>query len=644
MLATRGISLKEVSLMIGGPQGSGIETSMSVLSRALAGEGFWVIAEREYYSNIVGRHSYILMRASSEKKVRSLDLPVQILAAVDAETIFTHFGDIEGGVLVYNKLDENKSLADVSSMEYLVKERISKKLKELGVEPIVSSLVNYLHREKMVKPVPIDFAQVISQISKIYKLDPRQLSRYVSSIVISSIATFIDIKEVSLSFAFSSHFKEKPKLVEQNLLLYKYVSEALKEERGLLKLETPEANTFKKALVITGNEAVAIGKIIAGVRYQSYYPITPAADESTFLEKFGSKEVQGLALGPIIVMQTEDEISAISSAIGASLTGARSSTATSGPGFDLMVESLSWAGMNDVPVVITYYQRGSPSTGLPTRGGQGDLMAAIFSGHGEFPRIVISSGDHEEAMLDSAEAFNLAERYQVPVIHLLDKFLANSTMTVEIPDISRFKIDRGKLYREKDDYRRFDLSSPISPRAFVGQKGVVMWHSGDEHDEYGHISEDPENRIKMYAKRMEKLKLIEEEAPKEMKLALIGSRYPDFLVVGWGSVKGTAIEALKLIEKKAGLKGAYINMKMLWPFPKKELEEIIKDVPDDKIVVAEHSYVAWISFLMEKEAGLKCGSKILKYNGRPMMLSEFVNALELILKKEKSEVILNYGA
>ena len=191
-------------------------------------------------------------------------------------------------------------------------------------------------------------------------------------------------------------------------------------------------------------------------------------------------------------------------ASGAALTGVRASTSTSGPGFSLMVEGLGWAGMNEVPVVITYYQRGAPATGLPTRHGQDDLRFAIHAAHGEFARIVLASGDIKEAFLDAALAFNYAERFQMPVIHLLDKAMANSSDTYPTFDPSSVRIERGqllssedlqKLLREQGQFKRFQLTeSGISPRIPLGTPGAVFWNTGDERDERGHISEHPTTR------------------------------------------------------------------------------------------------------------------------------------------------------
>ena len=180
--------------------------------------------------------------------------------------------------------------------------------------------------------------------------------------------------------------------------------------------------------------------------------------------------------------------------IGAALTGTRSSTSTSGPGFALMTEALGWAGINEVPVVITLYQRSGPSTGLPTRHGQDDLLFTVFSGHGDFPKIVYASGDIEESFYDTCRCFNYADKYQIPVIHMMDKFLSSSVVTCKKFDPTRVSIDRGKLLDKiEGEYKRFAFTDDgISPRSRLGLDNGVFWNTGDESDEYGHITEDPQ--------------------------------------------------------------------------------------------------------------------------------------------------------
>ncbi len=631
-------------MLLGGPQGSGIETSMWILGRILVSKGFGVIADREYFSNITGRHSYIQMLISSVKPPRSLKYPVEILASIDAETVFTHFTELsEGGILIYDVNISSKRIEEIPSMEDATRERITRILAEKGVKPSVESVVEYLERDRRVLPLGLDFSSLLKTLSEQYRIDTRAVSKFLSGVIVSSVAVVLGLDEDVVTFGFRQQFREREELVEQNSMLYRLVRSALSKHYGVVRLEEPRL-AMEKVMLVTGNDVVAIGKIVAGVRYQSYYPITPAADESFLLEKYDNiLGENGEVIGSVIVVQTEDEIAAVNSAIGAALTGVRSSTTTSGPGFDLMVEGLSWAGMNEVPLVITYYQRGGPSTGQPTRGSQSDLFNAIFAGHGEFARVVLSSGDHLDAFYDTIEAFNIAEKYQVPVIHLLDKFLANTVAVMTIPDVERVRIERGILSRGGPGYKRFSLESLISPRAFLGEKDTVMWYTGDEHDEYGHIVEDPEVRVRMYSKRIDKLSLILRDLPIDKKLRLHGSGNPDYLIIGWGSVKGVVLDAVEYFSEK-GLKMSYLDLKLLWPFPSEDFLKITSGIPDSNILAVEHSYGVNIAELVAMSTGRRIVKRVSKYTGRPITLDELIHGLEEIVSGKKEKVVLSRGA
>lgn len=249
------------------------------------------------------------------------------------------------------------------------------------------------------------------------------------------------------------------------------------------------------------------------------------------------------------MIQTEDEISAMGMTIGGALTGTRSATCTSGPGFALMTEMLGWAGINEVPIVITNYQRSGPSTGLPTRHGQDDLLFSIFAGHGDFPKIVYASGEIEESFYDTGNCFNYADVFQVPVIHMMDKFHASSVITCKKWDAEKISIDRGKLLETVEDgYRRFEFTDDgISPRSRLGMDNGIFWNTGDESDETGHISEDPVSRVKMMDKRMSRLDLILEKIPKEEQAISFGTH--DFTVISWGSAVGPVKDALEMLKK-----------------------------------------------------------------------------------------------
>jgi len=292
-------------------------------------------------------------------------------------------------------------------------------------------------------------------------------------------------------------------------------------------------------------------------------------------------------------------------------------------------------------VVITYYQRGGPSTGQPTRGSQSDLLFALHASHGEFPRIVISSGDHLEAFYDAIDAFNLAERYQMPVIHLLDKFLANSIVTMPSPKLDEVRIERGGLILESSgEQRRFELADLVPPRYVLGS-GAITWHAGDEHDEWGHIDEDPENRERMYRRRMEKMTLADQEIPDERRLSYYGGDDTDVLLVGWGSVKGAVLDAIEELEKY-GIKAAYMHLRIISPFPSRLFRRIIEKFDSGRVMVVEHNYMAQLGLLIRMITGVNIGHSIVKYMGRPIYSSELVSGVKRILSGER-RVVLTHG-
>ncbi|MEB3774117.1 MAG: 2-oxoacid:acceptor oxidoreductase subunit alpha [Desulfurococcales archaeon] len=637
------MALDELLLLIGGPQGSGMETSGQILTSALARRGYGVVSDREYYSNIVGRHSYVHMRVSARRIPLSLTYPVQLAGFLDAESVFTHVFDIgDGGWLIYDTGVSRTRITRIPSMEPQVRDRLLSAYREAGIGETVSDVVSYLEKERGVNIIGIDFKQVLDGLRKKYNLTLGQAQRFRSTIIFAAMAGLLGLDPDSVDYGIERRFAGRAKIVEMNKFLSSMIIEDVRREYGSpLKLSTPTIDA-RELIIATGNDIVGMGKVVGGLRFQSYYPITPAADESTFLEAHESLSVDGEALGNILVFQTEDEIAAIASAIGAGLAGARSATATSGPGFSLMVEALGWAGMNEAPVVITYYQRGGPSTGQPTRGSQSDLLFTLYASHGEFPRIVLASGDPEEAFYDAINAMNYAERYQLPVIHLLDKFLANSTFTVPLPSWDRIRIDRGKTLLEapRGVFKRFDKSEPISPRPVLGS-GAITWHAGDEHDEYGHITEDPVNRIEMYEKRMKKLEIADSEIPVEERARLYGGG-KDFLLVGWGFVKGAALEALEVLRDR-GLEGAYLHLRMFTPFPTRFVGEVLKGYDAGRVIAVEHNIMAQAARVVAQNTGFLVTRYILKYTGRPIYTMELVDAVERIIEGGVEKVVLRYG-
>ncbi|MEF8835428.1 MAG: 2-oxoacid:ferredoxin oxidoreductase subunit alpha [Candidatus Thermoplasmatota archaeon] len=615
---------EKLNMILGGAQGSGLETTIQILSSAFASLGNGFLADREYFSNIKGRHSYVHAKVSSEDIPRSIDTEIDLLGCMDAETLFTHFDDIaEGGYLIYDTSTGEKTQDSIKSIEDPLRERLEERFEEIGIEGTVSSVVEYLQEESGVEVIELDYPSILEDLQKEYDISSSQASRYVSSILIGAVAGLMGVEKGQVDKGIERKFGDKEKIVEQNIFLAEKVSEMVREEHGSpLKLEDSKLDE-DELLMVNGNEITGMGKITGGMRFQSYYPITPAADESFFIEQHASFGDEG----SVLVFQTEDELAAITSCIGAALTGTRSATATSGPGFALMVEGLGWAGINEVPIVITYYQRGGPSTGQPTRGSQDDLMNVLYSSHGNFPRIVLVSGDHEEAFKDAVRAFNLAEKYQTPVIHLLDKYLANFVKTIPVPDIDDIEIDRGKLF-EGENYKRFD-DGPISERAFLGSE--VMWYTGSEHDAEGNVSEDPENRIEMHEKRMAKLEIADEEM--KNRAVYFGPEDADNLIVGWGSVKGVVLDAIEEIDEELG----YLHFRCFSPFP---LEKVSSHLDESESVIAiEHSWSPRVSEVVSLKTGYQIENEIVKFTGRPICKDELIDSLENVIEGSNREVL-----
>ena len=627
--------------VIGGAQGSGVDSAANIFSRACAQAGFHIFGKREYYSNIKGEHSYFTVRVSDEPIHSHVDL-IDILVSFDAETVFVHAGEVkEGGAIIYDSDLAETTLREVPTIDEYAARRISSILESSGKAISVRGMLD-LAQEKNIQLYGIPYFRLLKQFSEqMGDHTLSKLTRTVNVMALSASMAILNFDKHILSESIRYIFRTKPKIAENNVSAAGFVYDHVrlqfssKDLTRELKYKRPLDNT----ILVQGNQSSALGKLVAGCRFQTYYPITPASDDSEFLESNQILEQNNGEEGSVLVVQTEDEIAAVTMAIGGALTGVRSATATSGPGFSLMVEALGWAGINEVPLVISLYQRAGPATGLPTRHEQGDLLFAVHAGHGEFPRIVFSSGDIEESFYDTIKVFNFAEKYQMPVIHLLDKAIANSVTTCRNFDQHRIKIDRGQIVDkvsmagEKLDrkYLRFKLGkNPISPRAVLGTQNGIFWNTGDEHTEEGHITEDPYNRINMMDKRMNKLDIALEEIPNEDKAIAFGNNEDqDVLsVLSWGSTKGSILDALNQLNRE-GEKMRFIQLRLLHPFPASLLETLIRG---SKILVdIEMNYSAQLASMIEQRLNRKIDYTVVKYNGRPMSSSEIYNALKLIV-------------
>lgn len=634
--------------MAGGPQGSGVDTAANIFGKACGYGGLYVFGRREYHSNIKGLHSYFHLRISTKNVMANVN-DVDLLAAFDAETVVRHLNEVtpKGGVIVDTK-DMNTKVLGVPTFPPEFKEEIQKFMKNKEIGPTLSDWLNNA-KQRNVKVFPVPYMNLLNQIGE--QLGIERISR---------ITRMINVLTIGVSFALLKYdrdlaekavkttFAEKGKIADMNVLAlntaYDYAEKNFKADfsHKLKKVDVTEERLF-----VSGNQAVAMGKVLGGCRVQTYYPITPAADESEYLEAHQILKTSSEEEEAIVVIQTEDELAAVNSASGAALAGARAATATSGPGFSLMVEGLSWAGNNEVPLVITYYQRGAPATGLPTRHAQGDLRFAIHAGHGEFPRIILASGDIQECFYDAAKVFNLAEKYQMPVIHLLDKAMANCSQTYPIFDYSKFKINRGEILTEKNlegkEYKRFRFTETgVSPRVMLGTKNGLHWYTGDEHNETGHISEEPFNRRRMVEKRMKKLKLVLKEVQVEDKFNFYGDENSENIVISWGSPKGAIIESLNMLRQE-GFKVGFMQLRLIHPLPTEEVKKALEG--KKRIIDIENNFLGQLGSVIKEATGIAPNYHVLKYTGRPMTTTEVYEALKSILTDKANErEVLMFGS
>src|SRR2546430_199146 len=456
------LSRRELSWVIGGPQGGGINASAEIYAKALTRGGLHVFANIEFHSNIMGKHSYYRVTAAP-LPVRSHVDEIHMLVALDREA------------LVADGLDRRRSRSHPGHVHQVAPGG------GIVYDAAVKIAPAQFQRDD-IRLYPVPYFEVLEEALK--QLGKGGQSRkYIvmrNTVALGASIALIGYDEDLMFEAIRESFKgRKAEAAEMNVLAVKAAAEYVRahyQERPARKLAALPTEQRKPRILIKGVQAVGIAKIKAGLGLQTYYPISPATDESVYLEAKGPQY-------QLTVVQAEDEIASINMAIGAAHMGIRAATSTAGPGFALMSEGFGFAAITEAagPVVFLWH-RGGPSTGLPTRTEQADLQFALHPAHGDFPHIVIASGDIDEAFVDSFESFNWADRYQMPVVVLLEKFLASSMFTNDGIDMSKLKIDRGLIHQpvdaDGDSYRRHALTADgISPRTIPGMPGGIFSRS-----------------------------------------------------------------------------------------------------------------------------------------------------------------------
>jgi 2-oxoglutarate ferredoxin oxidoreductase subunit alpha len=612
---------------IGGPQGSGINRIARLFARACASQGAEVICRREYHSNIMGRHSYndIVIASSTVSCHRE---STDVLVSFDAETLCRHANVVTtSGMILYSEDDDDVQLDQLPYLDQCLRDHIGARLSSHHLPQSSLGLLQ-LVQQRSVTAIGVPYQRLLSRIGEELGLPKKRVNATLNMLAVAISAALLNMSKPQLLKAVDATFANSAEIIRMNRqtvsIAYEYVRDHLEPSSKSL----PSKSTGHR-LLLNATQSVALGKLAAGMGFQSYYPISPATDESTYLEAhINVSQADGEMAGPL-VLQVEDELAAVNMASGAALTGARSATATSGPGFSLMAEGLGWAGMNEVPLVVTLYQRGGPSTGMPTRTDQGDLLFALHAGHGEFPRIVLASGDVASCFDDAAQAFDYAERYQMPVVHLLDKALTSTLQTVPVFQMPNRPVERGELVTTPaPPIDRFALTpTGLSPRPLLGQHAGQHWSTGVEHSEQGQVTEDPALRERMMEKRAQKLELAAAEIPFSEQLEVLGDEHAALTVFTWGSNKGAVLDAIRRLST-AGIRVRLIQLRLLWPFPAEAVRQLLETATPS--VVIECSYSAQLDLLFQQQLGAGCDHQVVKYSGRPISGESLVTALQSI--------------
>ena len=615
-------------MRIGGPQGSGIDRVASLSARACVSAGGEVLTRREYHSNIIGRHSYVDIALWSQTP-HSVQAYCDLLISYDAETLFRHIYRVKaGGLVIYDPALESASLEKQAFLDAPLLKQLEQ---EQAAGPHIADFLASA-QERGINLLALPCTDLLKQLAQTSELNRSEVKRVTALLAMAAAAAHIGLPVEVLYATVDQAFAKHQRLLPLNHRAIEVAYQHVKALGMTNSWPFPARDADDERLLLNVTDSVALGKLAAGLDVQTYYPISPATDESMQLESIGMVTLEdGSCYQPRIV-QMEDEIASITAAAGASLAGARTSTSTSGPGLSLMSEALGWTGMTEVPLVISHYMRGGPSTGMPTRTDQGDLLFAIHAGHGEFPRIVIASGDVEETFYDSMQAFNYAERYRLPVIHLLDKHLTSTSQSVKPFDSKRIAIEHSKLVDHSEFTGRaapFTLNKDgVSPRPLVGQAGNRHWLTAVEHSPDGLVSEDPQNREAMMEHRMQKLKLILDDLPMDEKLQYLPADNAVMTLLGWGSVKGALIDARSRLAEQ-GVAADILLLRLLWPFPAVDVQQFLhSDLP---VVAVENSYSGQVDALMRQALDRGADHVIVKYSGRPFTGDPLAAALMQIV-------------
>ena len=551
-------------IVIGGEAGQGLVTVGQLLAKGLVRQGYCLLVNQDYQSRIRGGHNTFRIRTGIKEILAPIET-IDLLIALDQQTLSIHQPEMgPGGLIVLD-----------SDFKGQVPAGMKVPFKELGS------------------------------------------GRVANVLALGVAGALLGLSETVLAQAVDDFFgRKKASLLEENRRALEAAFQWTRRQPVSFSPLDPVRPSFSR-LMMNGNEAIALGALSAGLRFLSFYPMTPST--SIALTLTAQAEKMGL-----LVEQAEDEIAAVNMAIGASYAGAPSMVCTSGGGFALMVEGISLAGMTETPLVVVLGQRPGPATGLPTRTEQSDLDFIIHAGHGEFPRAVFAPGTIEECFHLTRQAFELAEAFQTPVFLLTDQYLADSYRAVkpfELAGLPSFgpTLDSALIGLP---YRRYALTpTGVSPRLLPGQGPHLVVADSDEHTEDGHLTEDLLVRRQMVEKRLRKGEGIRREVrPPEF----IGDENPGILFLTWGSTRGAVLEAASILRERGKRLGA-LHFSQPWPLiPQHFLERLEKA---DTVIAVEGNATGQLARLIRRESGFAINQTILRYDGLPITANYILDRL-----------------
>jgi len=569
---------KDLSIVLCGAAGQGIKTVEQFLTHVFHEAGYYIAASKEYMSRVRGGTNSTELRVSSTR----------VRAFVDRIDIFIP----------------------------LNKTAITRQRKRLTAETVIIGEPDNISTElssEDFRIIEIPWTTIAQEIgNKIY-------SNIVAAGVIAEL--FAIDKGIAKSYLVKRFATKGDDVVAKNYEAYLKgceIAQQLKEEKGL-QISIPKNPAVRKELMYNGAEVVGMGAIAGGCNFICSYPMSPSTGVLIHLAQHSHDF-------DILVEQAEDELAAINAGLGASFAGARAMVTTSGGGFALMGEGISLSGMIETPIVIHLAQRPGPATGLPTRTEQGDLELALYSGHGDFPRVILAPGTLEDAFYLTQQAFNIAAKYQVPVIILTDQYFMDLYYNFPTFDLSKITIEQHIIPTSKD-YKRYTYTNDgISPRGIPGFGEGLVRADSDEHDEAGFITEDLEvTRVKMVQKRLKRLETITKNAlPPE----LIGRKDYHFLIVGWGSTYTTIEEALKIIDNN---RVAFLHFKQVYPLHPETKNYLMSA---KKVIIVENNVTGQFASLLKLSTGITIEHKILKFNGMPFSVEELVQKIKSHLEEK----------